>query len=370
VSGDQQRRLRIVATSAGHSWDLEERVVRASGDAEFASIPCATEDDLIRAARGADAILASVAPFTRRVLESFQTVRVVSCPSVGFNQVDVDAATDCGIVVTHVPDYCTDEVSDHAMALLLALHRRVPWLDRALKAGQWRRGPEAGGARSASYHAGEEPGPAAQLRGQTLGIIGFGRIGRRVAEKARGFGLRLVASDPNVAPEEARPYGVELVGLEDLLRQADFVTVNCLLNAGTRGLLGAAQFALMKPTARLVNTARGPIVVMADLVHALQEGVIAAAALDVTDPEPPPPDHPLLRLPNVILPPHSAYYSERSRAEVRRRGVENALEVLHGRWPVQVANPEVRGRVAAAAPAQAAPAASSAAAAAATPGSA
>ena len=145
---------------------------------------------------------------------------------------------------------------------------------------------------------------------------------------------------------------MELTDLDDLLRQSDFVTIHCLLNNETRGLLGAAQFALMKPTAALVNTARGPIVVFEDLVHALQSGVIAAAALDVTDPEPPPANHPVLQLPNVILTPHSAYYSDRSRAEVRRRGVEQIFELLHGRWPPHVANSAVRQWVTGLAPAR------------------
>ena len=351
--GSGGRRFRIVATSHGSNWELEEQVVNSHDDAEFIVVPCTTEDELIAAGRGADAILAGNERFTRRVMEAYREsgVRIISKPSVGFDQIDVEAAADNGIIVTHVPDYCTDEVSDHALALLLALHRRVSWLDAAIKRGQWERGPGYAGARPAGFHAGEVPGPALPLRGQTLGIVGFGRIGRRVAEKARGFGLRLVAHDPYVEPSAGAPYDVQLVGLDDLLRQSDFVTIHCLLNAETRGRLGAAQFALMKPTAALVNTARGPIVVFEELVHALQSGVIAAAALDVTDPEPPPPGHPVLALPNVILTPHSAYYSARSRAEVRRRGVEHIFEVLHGRWPPHVANPAVMDRVTGLAPA-------------------
>ncbi len=343
VSGSQDRPLRLVATSGGRNWGIEEETLRrlGGGAVEFVPVACPTEDDLIAAGRDADAILAGNEPFTRRVLESYDRVRVISRPAVGFDQVDIAAATERGIIVTHVPDYCTDEVSDHALALILALHRRVPWLDSAIKAGRWAVAPGYGGERPASYHAGEYPGPARQLRGQTLGIVGLGRIGRRVAEKARGFGLRLLAHDPFLAPDAGADLGVTMTGLDNLLREADFVTVHCPLNAGTRGLLGAAQFALMKPSAALVNTARGPIVAADDLMAALDEGRIAAAALDVTDPEPPPPGHPLLTLPNVILTPHSAYYSDRSRAEVRRRAVEHALEVLHGRWPEHVANPAV-----------------------------
>ena len=344
MSERQKPPFRIVATSHGQNWRLEEDVACAAG-AEFVPIPCTTEDALIAAGRGADAILAGNQRFTRRVLEEYARVRVISRPAVGFDQIDIDAATERGIVVAHVPDYCTEEVSDHTIALLLALHRRVPWLDRAVKAGKWDRAAGSGGDRSPAYHAGEVPGPAAPLPGQALGIVGFGRIGRRVAEKARAFGLRLLAHDPYVEPEVGEAHGVTLTGLDDLLRQSDFVSLHCFLNPGTRGLLGAAHFALMKPTAALVNTARGAVLVTDDLVAALREGVIAAAALDVTDPEPPGPDHPLLTLPNVILTPHSAYYSDRSRVEVRRRGVENALAVLQGRLPDHVANPAVLERV-------------------------
>jgi D-3-phosphoglycerate dehydrogenase len=350
VSGERERPFRIVATSHGGNWDIEEGVVRASGDAAFAAVPAATEEELIAAGRGADAVLAGNERFTRRVIESYagEGVRVISRPAVGFDQIDLDAATARGIVVTHVADYCTDEVSDHALALTLALHRRIPPLDRAVKAGRWARGPGYAGARPASYHAGERPGPAAPLRGQTLGIVGFGRIGRRVAEKARGFGLRLLACDPFLSPDAVTPYGATLVELDALLREADFVSLHCPLDAGTRGLIGAAQLARMKPTAALINTARGPLVDTAALVAALADGALAAAALDVTDPEPPPPEHPLLALPNLLLTPHSAYYSDRARAEVRRRAVEHALGVLRGRWPEgHVANPAVRERRAA-----------------------
>lgn len=334
-------RFRLVSTSAGSNWDIEEAAARASGDTDFAVIPCATEDDLIAAGREADGIIAGNERFSRRVLASYDRVKVISRPAVGFDQVDTAAATEFGIVVTHVPDYCTDEVSDHALALLLALHRRVPWLDGAIKGGGWRQAPIYGGDRPASFHAGEHPGPVAPLRGQTLGIVGFGRIGRRVAEKAKGFGVRLLAADPFVPAHEGAPYGVELVELDRLLAESDLVTIHCLLNAETHGLIGAAQLARMKPTAVLVNTARGPIVDPVALTDALRRGVIAAAALDVTDPEPPGAGAPILALSNIVLTPHSAYYSDRARGEVRRRGIEQAIAVLRGARPYYIANPAV-----------------------------
>ncbi|HEY8597431.1 MAG TPA: C-terminal binding protein [Thermomicrobiales bacterium] len=338
----QQRPWQIVMTSPGQNFDIEEAAVRAAGgEAEFRVVPCSTADDLIAVGCEADGIIAGNESYTRRVLEGCDRVKVISRPAVGFDQVDIAAAAELGIVVTHVPDYCTDEVSDHALSLLLALHRRIPWLNAAIMAGGWAQAPVYGGDRPASFHAGEVPGPSRQLRGQTLGIIGFGRIGQRVAEKARGFGLRLLAHDPYLPADAGASFDVTMTTLDQLLAEADLVTVHCLLNAETKGLLGAAQFAAMKPTAMLVNTARGPIVDPNALVVALREGHIAAAALDVTDPEPPGLDSPLLQLPNLLLTPHSAYYSDRSRAEVRRRGIEHALAVLRNERPAFVANPQV-----------------------------
>ena len=333
---------RIVATSAGSNFDIEATAVEAAGgEAEFAVIPCQTAEELIAVGQQADGIIAGNESYTRRVLEGSDRVKVISRPAVGFDQVDIAAAAEQGIVVTHVPDYCTDEVSDHAMALLLALHRRIPWLNGAIMAGGWAQAPIYGGDRPASFHAGEVPGPSRQLRGQTLGIVGFGRIGRRVAEKARGFGLRLLAHDPYLPEDAGQSFEVTMTDLDQLLAESDLLTIHCFLNAETNGLFGTAQFARMKPTAVLVNTARGPIVDQGALVAALREGQIAAAALDVTEPEPPAADSPLLGLPNLLLTPHSAYYSDRSRAEVRRRGVEHALAVLRGERPSFVANPTV-----------------------------
>lgn len=348
MTNGRKQPWRILATSPAKNWAIEEEAIAATGgEAEFVAIECGTEADLVAAARDVDAIYAGNEPYTRRILEQLDRVRVISRPAVGFDQIDVAAATDLGIVVTHVPDYCTDEVADHAFSLLLALHRRVPWLDGAIKAGRWAQAPVYGGDRPASFHAGEVPGPRSQLRGQTLGIVGFGRIGRQVAERARGFGLRLLAHDPHLPATAGEPYGVRLTDLPHLLAESDLVTIHCPLAAETRGLIGAAEFALMKPTAMLVNTARGPIVDLGALVDALRDGQIAAAALDVTDPEPPPADSPLLTLPNLLLTPHSAYYSDRSRAEVRRRGIEHAVAVLRGERPTFVANPGVFERLAA-----------------------
>jgi D-3-phosphoglycerate dehydrogenase len=236
-----------------------------------------------------------------------------------------------------VPDYCTAEVADHALALILALNRRIVELDSALRQGAWIKH---------SYHTRRIlRGPVPPLRELTLGLVGLGRIGRAIAERARPFGLRVVASDPYISPEVFQDYGATPLPLDDLLQQSDIVSLHCPLTPETRGLIGERALSLMKPSAVLVNTARGPVVDIPAVIAALQECRIAGAALDVTDPEPLPEDSPLYRLPNVILTPHAAYYSERSVEIVRRETLFEALRVLRGQRPRTVANPAVLSRV-------------------------
>jgi len=204
----RQAPWRIVATSPGAEWEIEAATVATAGDfATFAATPCRTAEAFIAAGTTADGIIAGNEPYTRRILAASTRVKVISRSAVGYAQIDVAAATEAGIAVTHVPDYCSDEVSDHALALLLALHRRVPWLNAAIMRGDWTQGPAYGCGRPAAFHAGETPGPTRPLRDQTLGIVGFGRIGRRVAEKARGFGLRLLATDPALGAAAGNPMG-------------------------------------------------------------------------------------------------------------------------------------------------------------------
>ena len=312
--------------------DVQDMVVDLRG------APCATEADLIAAGAEADALLVSTREnITRHVLAHMPRVRVIARYGVGLDNVDLDAAADHGIVVTHFPDYCTAEVADHALALLLALNRRLVELDRDLRDGAWtRHGPAT---RTILR------GPVPPLRELTLGIVGFGRIGRAVAERARPFGLTLLTADPFLDPAVAVAAGVEVLPLPDLLERADLVTIHCPLTPDTRGLFNAATLRRMKPTAFLVNTARGPIVDLPDLAAALDRGELAGAGLDVFDVEPLAADSPFYRMPNVILTPHAAYYSERSVEVVRRETLNEALTVLRGNRPRTVANPAVLERV-------------------------
>lgn len=336
--------FKIVLTSDRYnnevdSLALEYQLLADNSDLEIELQTISGEDmeEVIAAADGADVLMASTREsFSRDVLERLKTIKVLSRYGVGLDNVDLDAAAELGIVVTHYPAYCTAEVADHAMSLILALNRRIVWLDRELKAGAWVRHGRATGE---ILHTKIEP-----LREQTLGIIGLGRIGKLVAERARPFGLTILAHDPYLDPATAPDY-VTLVDLNDLLARADIVTLHCPLTPETRGLINAERLSLMKPSAYLVNTARGPIIDLDALVVALQANGIAGAGLDVVDPEPLPEDSPLYKMDNVILTPHSAYYSERSVDIVRRQTLLQALRVLRGQQPEVVANPAVLDRV-------------------------
>lgn len=253
--------------------------------------------------------------------------------SVGYDRVDVEAATRHGVMVANSPRFCMEEVSDHAAMLILAGARKLPQQIYAAARHGWDRAAALA-----------QMGPVFRLTGKSLGFVAFGKIARLTAEKLRGFGMRYLACDPYVTAEEVRPWGVELVSLDELCRRADVVSMHALLNASTRHLLGEAQFRAMKPTAYFVNTSRGATVDEAALIRALREGWIAGAALDVLETEPPAPDNPLLGMPNVLLTPHTAGYSVDSLAQNRRETIEEVVHVLAGQWPTALLNPEVKAR--------------------------
>jgi D-3-phosphoglycerate dehydrogenase len=320
--------------------EMEHEMVGEVTDLDITLLSRASinEDDLIRVGQEADAMLVSTREaITRRVLENIPRVKVISRYGVGLDNVDLDAAADAGIVVTHYPGYCTAEVADHALAMILALNRRIVEQDRSLREGAWvTHGPATRRILR---------GPIQPLREQTLGIVGFGRIGQAVTARAKPFGVTIIAADPYVDPEVAYAAGVELVPLSDLLQRADIVTMHTPLTPETRGFIDAEALALMKPTAVLVNTSRGPVIDLLALAEALQEGRLAGAALDVVDPEPLPAESLFYGMPNVVLTPHSAYYSERSVDVVRRETFQEALQVLRGKRPRTVANPAVLSKV-------------------------
>lgn len=319
-------RTKVVVTDHLFSSLDEEREIFRKLDAELVESQCRNEEETLAVSRDADAILNTYAPMTEKVIRALERCRVIVRFGIGVDNVAVDAATERGIMVANTTDYCIDEVADQAMALLLACARGLF--------------PSARIARDAAWDFQRMP-RLTRIRGQTLGLLGVGRIGSAVAARARGFGLRILGYDPYVSDEMARHMGAQLVDLDTLLRQSDFVSIHLPLNSETTGMVGEEAFRKMKPTAFLINVARGKIVNQAALCQALQQGRIAGAALDVLETEPPRPDDPILQLSNVILTPHAAWYSEQSRLDMRRRAVGQVVSVLNGELPYSLVNREV-----------------------------
>ncbi|CAA9579410.1 MAG: D-3-phosphoglycerate dehydrogenase [uncultured Thermomicrobiales bacterium] len=322
------RDVRVVITSDrfyGTGTDIERSIAeRYPGLAvEVETLLAPDDDTMIAVAHGADAIVtASIDAVPRRVIEALPGLRVIGRYAVGYDNIDLDAAQEHGVVVTHYPGYCTDEVADHALSLILALNRRLVPSDRRLREGHW-----VGHSLDTAFVAGGEIWP---LREQTIGVVGFGRIGRAVVARLQPFGCRIVVADPYVDPTMIQAAGPDPVSLEDLIMTSDVVTIHCPLTPGTRHLFGPEQFRAMRPGSMLVNTARGPIVDGAALAAALRAGHLQCAALDVMEHEPVATDDPLLQTPNLIVTPHSAYYSERSMEVLRRETYVDVLAVLAG----------------------------------------
>jgi D-3-phosphoglycerate dehydrogenase len=305
-----------------------EREELAGLDVDLVELYSFDEDEILEACRDADAVLVQYAKITRRIIEALEKCRIISRYGVGLDMVDLEAATECGIPVAYVPDYCVDEVSDHAMALLLALYRKLLILDPFARQG-------GGDARPLVK-------PIFGLRGQALGLVGIGRIGRAMVPKAQGFGLRVLAYDPYVTSEAIREMGAEPASFEKLLRESDFISLHLPLTSSTKHIMGEEQFRAVKPTAGLINVSRGGLIDERALYTALMEGRIGSAALDVMEEVSPSPDTPLFSLNNAIFTPHMAYYSERALDAVRRGTVQEVARVLRGEQPINLANPQVK----------------------------
>ena len=285
------------------------------------------EGSLIEITRGADAVLVETAHITRRVIDNMTKCRLISRHGVGYDTLDVDAATDAGIMACNVTDYCTSEVADHAITMLLALARSLFAADREVRSGGWDVFTACGKNR--------------RIDGQTLGIVGFGKIGQALARRATGFGLNLLGYDPYVPADVMQAWGAKKVELDELLKLSDLVSLHLPLSAGTRHLISGERLALMKPTAFLVNTSRGGLIDLAALTVALQEGRLAGAGLDVFEKEPPDQDGPLLKLPNVITSPHAGFYSEGSLLDLHTRQAKQVAAALAGNRPDNLLNPAV-----------------------------
>lgn len=317
--------IAAVTDSVFPSQDPEHRVLDPLG-IELRVGQCRSEDELIAFAKDADAILNCYAKMTARVIGELKRCKVISRYGIGVDNVDLAAATRAGIIVTNVPDYCVDEVSDHGLALLLALARRVVAADQAVKGGAW----------DVVAHKGIR-----RLRGQTLGLLGFGKIARALAAKAQVLGMQVLAVDPFVDAKTMTRLKVRAADLDTLLSESDAVSVHVPLSAETRGIIGERALARMKPTAFLINTSRGGLVDEGALAAALAAGRLAGAALDVVEKEPPPPDHPLRQAPNVILTPHLAFYSQEAVVELQTKVAEETARAFRGEPPRSPVNREV-----------------------------
>lgn len=315
----------LVTDYAWPTLEIERRIL-AAVDAELVVSESGAPDDLLRLAPEADAILTCFKQIPPGVLDAAPRCRIVSRYGIGLDNIPVDHATRLGIVVTNVPDFCLDEVADHTLALLLACARRIVDYAQATRAGVWSQ---------------QAVRPMTRLAGQTLGLVGYGNIAARVAQKARALGLEIMAYTPRLAANALAPWGRATNDLDELLAQADYISLHAPLNESTRGLIDARALRRMKPTAYLINTARGAMVDEAALRQALVEGRIAGAALDVLSQEPPPADHPLLGLDNVILTPHAAFYSQEAIADLETRAAQHVAQALARQVPDHVVNPAV-----------------------------
>ncbi len=316
-------RRRVLVTD--YAWpDLEiERGILEPAGVDLVLPRGRSEAELIEGASGVDAIMTNWATTSAAVIGAAPDCRIVARLGIGLDNIDVAYCTSRGIPVTNVPDYCVIEVAEHAMALLLALARNVAWYHQRTKQG--------------TYLLQEGP-PLRRIAGRTLGIVGFGKIGRALADRARAFGLRILATRRRL--EQAEP-GVEFLPLDDLLAQSDFVSLHVPLTDETRGMISVERLARMKAGACLINTARGGVVDHDALARSLATGHLAGAALDVQTPEPPDLSRAPYDDPRVIVTPHAAFVSAESLADLRRRAATQVVERLAGRVPESVVNPSV-----------------------------
>ena len=313
-----------VADSVFPNLDPAREVLsRVGAQLELAS--AATPDAIMAIAKDADAILVTYAKITGEMIRDLKKCRIISRFGIGVDNVDIAEATKKNIVVTKVPDYCIDEVSDHTMALLLAAVRKIPMISKQVHSGTWKMPNVV---------------PIKRLRGSTLGLVGFGRIPQLVVPKAKAFGMTVLAYDPFVPKEVFLAAGVESVDLDTLLKTSDYVSIHSPLVPETKNLFNAEAFRKMKKTAYVVNTARGPIIDEDALAEALDAGEIAGAALDVMVSEPPGATHKLFGRENVIITPHTSFYSDEALVDLQTKAAQEVVAVLSGQAPRNPVNPD------------------------------
>lgn len=308
--------MRIVISDCDHESMKPEEAVFAGGGMRFEQFRCRTEDDLIAQCKGANIVLNQYAPFTAKVFAALKPeLRQVVRYGVGINNIDVEAATASGVLVCNVPDYGVHEVSNHALALILAHARKIVLMNERTKGGAW------------DYSLAI---PIRRMSELTVGVIGFGRIGSALARKVQPLGCRVIGYDPAFGPGSPQMQGAEWASFDQVVRESDFLTLHCPLTPNTHRLFDAAVLARMKHTAVIINTARGGIIDEVALAAALRSGALAGAALDVVESEPLSADSPLRDLPNCLLTPHMAWYSEEAGVELKRKVAEEAVRFSKG----------------------------------------
>jgi D-3-phosphoglycerate dehydrogenase len=315
----------LITDYAWPNLDIERSILDEVG-AEIVVAPTGSAEEIIALAADVNAILACWKQVPTAALDAAPRCCIVSRYGIGLDNIPVDHATQLGIVVTNVPDFCLDEVAEHTLALIMACGRRIVPHVAATRQGIWNQQLAPGMPR---------------LRGQTLGLVGYGNIAQAVAQRARALGMEIIAYTPRLAPDALAPWGRATNDLNELLAVADYVSLHLPLTPATRGLIDADALRRMKPTAYLINTSRGAIVDENALLAALDQGQIAGAALDVMSSEPPAPDHPLLRHERVIATPHVAFYSEAAIVDLATKAARHVAQALRGEVPDRVVNPAV-----------------------------
>lgn len=315
-------KYKVYVTDGRHeSYDIEREML-AAADAELKVCQCVTGEDIIRECADADGILLDMAPMTEKAVNALTNCKVINRYGVGFDNVAVDACTAKGIQVTNVPDYCAEDVSDHALALIMTCLRQTALRDRLVRQGEW------------NIH-----GVSFRLTGKVLGVLGFGRIARALVKKTSGFGFsKVLVYDPYVPAEACAALGAQKAELEEVMSQCDFLSLHMPVTPQTTGMINRETLALMKPTAILVNTGRGPLVNDEALIEALENHKILAAGLDTHCVEPVPADSPYRKLNNVVLTDHTAYSTVEAVEELKRKSAQNIVNALTGVSPVYPVN--------------------------------
>ena len=312
----------VIAYTGFGDIELEKKIL-SQIDVEIIHSENLSSPEALEAVKDADAVIVTLQRVTGDIIRTMKKCRIISRSGTGLDTIDIPVATECGIWVTYVPDYSIDEVSAHAIALIMSLARGIPFLSQSTRNGTWN--PAAWG-------------PIYRLKDQTLGILGLGRIGQATAEKGRGLGLNVIAFDPYADQEVADKLGVRLVDLDTVARESDYISLHSPLLDSTRHIINADFLAKMKSSAYIVNAARGPLIDEDALLTAVRSGQIAGAGLDVLAIEPIDPNSPLLKEDRILITPHAAWYSEQAKLDMRTRSTEEVVRILSGQPPRSPAN--------------------------------